>query len=90
MFVEMAPLENAPCLRDNLNNEMLMMSAFQENIQRMDHLEEKITELNNLMSEMKDAENVDPKELEELQNDFKDFESRRTHVNNFISTEKER
>ncbi|XP_046849637.1 utrophin-like isoform X2 [Xenia sp. Carnegie-2017] len=61
-----------------------------ENIQRMDHLEEKITELNNLMSEMKDAENVDPEELEELQNDFKDFESRRTHVNNFISTEKER
>ena len=56
----------------------------------MDHLEEKITELNNLMSEMKDAENVDPEELEELQNDFKDFESRRTHVNNFISTEKER
>lgn len=42
----------------------------------MDQVEEfKITELNDLMNEMKIAENVDSDELDELRKQFEDFES---------------
>lgn len=41
--------------------------------------------MNSLMSEMKDAENVDSEEHEELQKNVKDFQSRLARANDFIS-----
>ena len=54
---------------------------FQENKQRMELLQPKITELNELMSEMKDADGVDPDELSQLQYELKEFDSRMENVN---------
>lgn len=47
----------------------------------MDQVQEfKITELNDLMNEMKIAENVDSDELDELRKQFEDFESDLSHI----------
>ncbi|XP_046861153.1 cortexillin-1-like isoform X2 [Xenia sp. Carnegie-2017] len=61
-----------------------------ENIQRLHQLQKDISELNQLISEIKVAENVDLKELEELQNEHKDFITHLTYVNAFIANEKAR
>ena len=53
----------------------------------MEQLQPKIAELNELMSQMKDAEGVDPEELSQLQSELKDFDSRKAAVNEDISPE---
>ena len=62
----------------------------QENKQRMEQLQPKITEMNELMSQMKDAEGVDPEELSQLQSELKDFDSRMDTLNDDISKEEDR
>ena len=62
----------------------------QENQQRMEQLQPKITELNELMAQMKDAEGVDPEELSELQSELKDFDSRTETINDEITKEEKR
>ena len=62
----------------------------QENQQRMEQLQPKITELNELMAQMKDAEGVDPDELSELQSELKDFCSRTETINDEITKEEKR
>ena len=62
----------------------------QENQQRMEQLQPKITELNELMAQMKDAEGVDPDELSELQSELKDFGSRTETINDEITKEEKR
>ncbi|XP_046861439.1 spectrin beta chain, erythrocytic-like [Xenia sp. Carnegie-2017] len=61
-----------------------------ENTQRLDELQDKITKLNDLMTKMEVAENVDSEEFGEIQNEFKDFESRLSLVNDFITKERQR
>jgi predicted nucleic acid-binding Zn-ribbon protein len=63
---------------------------FQENKQRMERLQPKITELNDLMSQMKDADGVDQDELSQLQTELKDFDSRKESVNDDINKEEKR
>ncbi len=67
-----------------------MPYIFQENKQRMEQLQPKITEMNELMSQMKDAEGVDPEELSQLQSELKDFDSRMDSLSNDISKEEDR
>ena len=62
----------------------------QENEQRMERLQPKITELNELMSQMKDADGVDQDELSQLQSELKDFDSRKESVNDDINKEEKR
>ena len=62
----------------------------QENQQRMEQLQPKITELNELMAQMKDGEGVDPEELSELQSELKDFDSRTETMNDEITKEEKR
>ena len=62
----------------------------QENQQRMEQLQPKITELNELMAQMKDGEGVDPEELSELQSELKDFDSRTETINDEITKEEKR
>jgi predicted nucleic acid-binding Zn-ribbon protein len=62
----------------------------QENKQRMERLQPKITELNDLMSQMKDADGVDQDELSQLQTELKDFDSRKESVNDDINKEEKR
>ncbi|CAB4006965.1 dystonin-like isoform X1, partial [Paramuricea clavata] len=62
----------------------------EENKQRMEQLQPKITELNELMSQMKDADGVDQDELSQLQSELKDFDSRKEFVNDDISKEEKR
>ena len=62
----------------------------QENQQRMEQLQPKITELNELMSQMKDAEGVDPEELSQLQSELKDFDSRLSTITEQITEEEKR
>ena len=47
----------------------------------MEELQPKITQLNELMSEMKDADGIDPDELSQLQYELKEFDSRMESVN---------
>ncbi|XP_046861154.1 uncharacterized protein LOC124454388 isoform X1 [Xenia sp. Carnegie-2017] len=61
-----------------------------ENIQRLHSLQKTISELNQLMIEIKVAENVDVKELEQLQIEHKDLMTHLAYVNAFISKEKEK
>ncbi|XP_046860991.1 spectrin beta chain, erythrocytic-like isoform X2 [Xenia sp. Carnegie-2017] len=57
-----------------------------EIIQMMDQVQEiKIKQLEDLISEVNMAENVDSKELDELNKEFEDFESRLTHIKDFLS-----
>ena len=56
----------------------------------MEQLQPKITELNELMAQMKDAEGVDPEELSELQSELKDFDSRTEAINDEITKEEKR
>jgi predicted nucleic acid-binding Zn-ribbon protein len=63
---------------------------FQENKQRMEQLQPKITALNELMSQMKNADGVDQDELSQLQTELKDFDSRKESVNDDISKEEKR
>ena len=56
----------------------------------MEQLQPKITELNELMSEMKDADGVDPEELSELQSELQDFDSRLSTVTEEINEEEKR
>ena len=62
----------------------------QENQQRVEQLQPKITELNELMSQMKDAEGVDPEELSQLQSELKDFDSRLSTITEQITEEEKR
>jgi predicted nucleic acid-binding Zn-ribbon protein len=62
----------------------------QENKQRMEQLQPKITALNELMSQMKNADGVDQDELSQLQTELKDFDSRKESVNDDISKEEKR
>jgi predicted nucleic acid-binding Zn-ribbon protein len=62
----------------------------QENKQRMEQLQPKITELNELMSQMKDVDGVDQDELSQLQTELKDFDSRKESVNDDINKEEKR
>ena len=62
----------------------------QENQQRMEQLQPKITELNELMLQMKDAEGVDPEELSQLQSELKDFDSRLSTITEQITEEEKR
>jgi prefoldin subunit 5 len=59
----------------------LLLFLSQENKQRMEELQPKITQLNELMSEMKDADGIDPDELSQLQYELKEFDSRMESVN---------
>ncbi len=63
---------------------------FQENKQRMEQLQPKITEMNELMSQMKDAEGVDPEELSQLQSELKDFDSQLSTITEQITEEEKR
>ena len=56
----------------------------------MEQLQPKITELNELMSQMKDADGVDQDELFQLQSELKDFDSRKESVNDDINKEEKR
>ena len=56
----------------------------------MKQLQPKITEMNELMSQMKDAEGVDPEELSQLQSELKDFDTRRSTVTEHITEQAER
>ena len=47
----------------------------------MEELQPKITQLNELMSEMNDADGIDPDELSQLQYELKEFDSRMESVN---------
>lgn len=52
----------------------------------MDQVQEiKIKQLEDLISEVNMAENVDSKELDELNKEFEDFESRLTRIKDFLS-----
>ena len=62
----------------------------QENKQRMEQLQPKITEMNELMSQMKDAEGVDPEELSQLQSELKDFDSQLSTITEQITEEEKR
>ena len=62
----------------------------QENQQRVEQLQPKITELNELMSQMKDAKGVDPEELSQLQSELKDFDSRLSTITEQITEEEKR
>jgi prefoldin subunit 5 len=59
----------------------LLLFLSQENKQRMEELQPKITQLNELMSEMNDADGIDPDELSQLQYELKEFDSRMESVN---------
>ena len=56
----------------------------------MEQLQPKITEMNELMSQMKDAEGVDPEELSELQSELKEFDSKIGTLNENIKSEEKR
>ena len=56
----------------------------------MEQLQPKITELNELMSEMKDADGVDPEELSQLQSELKDFDSNIESLNEDMGKEEQR
>ena len=56
----------------------------------MEQLQPKITELNELMSQMKDADGVDQDELSQLQTELKDFDSRFSTVTEQITEEEKR
>jgi septal ring factor EnvC (AmiA/AmiB activator) len=56
----------------------------------MEQLQPKITELNELMSQMKDADGVDQDELSQLQSELKDFDSRLSTVTEQITAEEKR
>ncbi|XP_028414728.1 nuclear anchorage protein 1-like isoform X2 [Dendronephthya gigantea] len=61
-----------------------------ENRQRMEQLKPKITELNELMSQMKDADGVDADELAQLQSELSDFDSKLETLNEDIKNEEKR
>ena len=69
------------------HNDLLI---YQENQQRLEQLQPKITEMNELMSQMKGAEGVDPEELSQLQVELADFDSRLSTVTEQISDEEKR
>ena len=56
----------------------------------MEQLQPKITELNELMSQVKDADGVDQDELSQLQTELKDFDSRFSTVTEQITEEEKR
>ena len=56
----------------------------------MEQLQPRITELNELMSQMKDADGVDQDELSQLQSELKDFDSKMDTLSDDISKEEER
>lgn len=56
----------------------------------MEQLQPKITEINELMSQMKGAEGVDPEELSQLQAELADFGSRLSTVTEQIKDEEKR
>jgi predicted nucleic acid-binding Zn-ribbon protein len=56
----------------------------------MEQLQPKITEMNELMSQMKDAEGVDPEELSQLQSELKDFDSQLSTITEQITEEEKR
>ena len=56
----------------------------------MEQLQPKITELNDLMSQMKDADGVDAEELSQLQSELSDFDSKLTTLNEDIKKEEKR
>ena len=56
----------------------------------MEQLQPKITEMNELMSQMQNAEGVDPEELSQLQAELKDFDSRSEALNEDVGKEKKR
>ena len=65
-------------------------SLFQENKQRMEQLQPKITELRELMSQMKNADGVDPQEYSQLRSELSDFNSKMESLNEEISKEEKR
>lgn len=65
-------------------------SLFQENKQRIEQLQPKITELRELMSQMKNAEGVDPQEYSQLRSELNDFDSKMESLNKEISKEEKR
>ena len=69
------------------HNDLLI---YQENQQRLEQLQPKITEMNELMSQMKGAEGVDPEELSQLQVELADFDSRLSTVTEQINDEEKR
>jgi hypothetical protein len=56
----------------------------------MEQLQPKIVEMNELMSQMKDADGVDAEELSQLQSELKDFDTRCSTVTENISAEAKR
>ena len=63
---------------------------FQENKQNMEQLQPKVAELRELMSQMKDAEGVDPKEYSQLRSELNDFDVKMETLNEDIGKEEKR
>ena len=77
------------CFIDNLPNNYCT-SMFQENKQNMEQLQPKVAELRELMSQMKDAEGVDPKEYSQLRSELNDFDVKMETLNEDIDKEEKR
>ena len=63
---------------------------FQENKQNMEQLQPKVAELRELMSQMKDAEGVDPEEYSQLRSELNDFDVKLETLNEDIDKEEKR